>query len=251
MSVAHPRLPSPSWPRWPRRTARIRLTALYGALFLLFGGVLVAMTYALFQGATAYRTPPIPRVPHAPAIENLQLPAPLAGTLPGELCLAQQQLAQAGEDRGPGGQSRPVGDQHRTTHPASGSRPTVPAFPAARSAPGTLQGRARARTVHRPGHRDRTRRHHHRPPRARRRPLRERHLPAARERGRISGTSFPKRPAQPRDRAGGTMKRGFPGTQRHRGGDAARGYRPLRHDGQPCWPFSRNGSVNCGRLLQV
>jgi signal transduction histidine kinase len=93
MSAAHPQLASPSWLRWPRRTARIRLTALYGVLFLLFGGVLVAMTYALFEGATEYRTPPIPKVPQAPAIENLQLPAPLAGTLPRELYLAQQQLA--------------------------------------------------------------------------------------------------------------------------------------------------------------
>ena len=82
-----------TWLRFPRRTARIRLTALYGVLFLLFGGVLVAMTYALFEGATEYRTPPIPKVPQAPAIENLQLPAPLAGTLPRELYLAQQQLA--------------------------------------------------------------------------------------------------------------------------------------------------------------
>jgi len=95
MNVAHPRLASPSWLRWPRRTARIRLTALHGALFLLFGGALVAMTYVLFEGATHYRTPPIPKVPHAPAIENLQLPAPLAQTLPRELYLAQQQLAQA------------------------------------------------------------------------------------------------------------------------------------------------------------
>jgi len=100
MSVAHPRLVSRSWLRWPRRTARIRLTALYGVLFLLFGEVLVAMTYVLFEGATEYRTPPIPKVPHAPAIENLQLPAPLAGTLPRELYLAQQQLAQAQKQLG-------------------------------------------------------------------------------------------------------------------------------------------------------
>src|SRR6204780_4261787 len=81
--------------RLPRRTARLRLTTLYGGLFLLFGGVLVAMTYALFQGATAYRTPPIPKVPNAPAIEKLSLPAPLARTLPQEIYQAQQQLAQA------------------------------------------------------------------------------------------------------------------------------------------------------------
>jgi signal transduction histidine kinase len=95
MAAAH-RLPAlPARPRLPRRTARLRLTTLYGGLFLLFGGVLVAMTYALFQGATAYRTPPIPKVPNAPAIEKLILPAPLAGSLPLEIYKAQQQLAQA------------------------------------------------------------------------------------------------------------------------------------------------------------
>jgi signal transduction histidine kinase len=95
MAAAH-RLPASfARPRLRRRTARLRLTTLYGGLFLLFGGVLVAMTYALFQGATAYRTPPIPKVPSAPAIEKLSLPAPLARTLPQEIYQAQQQLAQA------------------------------------------------------------------------------------------------------------------------------------------------------------
>ena len=37
MGVAHPRLAPPSWLRLPRRTARLRLTALYGGLFLLSG----------------------------------------------------------------------------------------------------------------------------------------------------------------------------------------------------------------------
>jgi signal transduction histidine kinase len=95
MATAHRLLASFARPRLPRRTARLRLTTLYGGLFLLFGGVLVAMTYALFQGATAYRTPPIPKVPDAPAIEKLSLPAPLAATLPQEIYQAQKQLAQA------------------------------------------------------------------------------------------------------------------------------------------------------------
>ena len=85
MSVAHLRLASPSWLRLPRRTARLRLTALYGGLFLLSGAVLVAITYVLFERATEYRTPPLPKIPHAPAIENLQLPAALAKTLPQQL----------------------------------------------------------------------------------------------------------------------------------------------------------------------
>jgi signal transduction histidine kinase len=38
-------------PSWPRRTARLRLTALYGGLFLLCGLVLVAITYLLVKQA--------------------------------------------------------------------------------------------------------------------------------------------------------------------------------------------------------
>ena len=81
--------------RLPRRTARLRLTTVYSALFLLFGGVLVAITYVLFEAATRYKTPPIPKVPSAAPIENLHLPSSLAQTLPKELFQAQQQLAEA------------------------------------------------------------------------------------------------------------------------------------------------------------
>jgi hypothetical protein len=95
MGVAHPRLASPSWLRLPRRTARLRLTALYGGLFLLTGAALGAITYVLFERATQYRRPPIPKVPRTPAIENLQLPTPLAQTLPFQLKQIQHQLAQA------------------------------------------------------------------------------------------------------------------------------------------------------------
>ena len=95
MGVAHLRATSPSWLRWPRRTARLRLTALYGGLFLLTGSVLAAITYALFERATEYRTPPLPKIPHTPAIGNLQLPSPLAKALPQQFNLLQNQLAQA------------------------------------------------------------------------------------------------------------------------------------------------------------
>jgi signal transduction histidine kinase len=95
MGVAHPWLAPHSWLRLPRRTARLRLTALYGCLFLLFGGVLVTTTYILFEGATEYRTPPIPKVPHTPPIQNLQVPASLLKTLPQRIYQAQQQLIQA------------------------------------------------------------------------------------------------------------------------------------------------------------
>jgi signal transduction histidine kinase len=108
--------------RLPRRTARLRLTSLYGALFLLFGGVLVAITYLLFEGATAFRTPPIPKVPNAAPIENLKLPSPLAKTLPKELFQAQQQLAEAQNQLGtlssspsaasvPGSSAGPIANQ--------------------------------------------------------------------------------------------------------------------------------------------
>jgi signal transduction histidine kinase len=43
------RLAAPSWLRLPRRTARLRLTALYGGLFLLFGAALLAITYLLVR----------------------------------------------------------------------------------------------------------------------------------------------------------------------------------------------------------
>jgi signal transduction histidine kinase len=116
MGLARPRLAPPSWLRLPRRTARLRLTALYGGLFLLSGLALVAVTYGLFERATEYRTPHLPKVPHAPAIQHLELPfsPPPAKALPRgtsvvqlfqhphplaqaqyELGKAQQELAQA------------------------------------------------------------------------------------------------------------------------------------------------------------
>jgi len=75
MAVAHPRLAAPQWLRLPRRTARLRLTAVYSALFLLTGAALGAITYVLFERATEYSTPPIPKIPSAPASEILKLPA--------------------------------------------------------------------------------------------------------------------------------------------------------------------------------
>jgi signal transduction histidine kinase len=103
MRVAHPRLAPLSWPRLPRRTARLRLTALYGGLFLLSGVALVAITYVLFERATEYRTPHLPTIPHTPAIQHLQLPLPTARTVPyGESVLVQHppQLVQAQRELG-------------------------------------------------------------------------------------------------------------------------------------------------------
>ena len=87
----------PAWLRWPRRTARSRLTALYGGFFVLSGAVLAAITYVLFERATEYKTPHLPRVPDTPAIQGL---LPLAQAQH-QLAKAQQQLAEALPPRGP------------------------------------------------------------------------------------------------------------------------------------------------------
>ncbi len=85
--------------RLPRRTVRVRLTLLYGALFLLSGAALVATTYVLFERATAYTKPQLPRIPHTPAIRGLNLstltrfpPSPQAAVTP--LTTALPQLTQ-------------------------------------------------------------------------------------------------------------------------------------------------------------
>ena len=50
MRIARPRPGSPSGLRLPRRTARLRLTVLYGAVCLAFGAALLAVTYLLSWG---------------------------------------------------------------------------------------------------------------------------------------------------------------------------------------------------------
>ncbi len=99
------RLASSSWLRLPRRTARLRLATLYGGLFLLSGVALVAIIYLLFQQATEYRTPHLPKVPHTAAIQHLHLPVPPELGLPKgqsvviehphQLTQAQRELGQA------------------------------------------------------------------------------------------------------------------------------------------------------------
>jgi signal transduction histidine kinase len=116
MMGAHPRLAPPSWLRLPRRTARLRLTALYGGLFLLSGVALVAVTYVLFERATEYRTPHLPTIPRTPTIQHLQLPLspakpkfqPLGEAVqlykhPLPLAQAQQELGQAQLELGQAG----------------------------------------------------------------------------------------------------------------------------------------------------
>jgi signal transduction histidine kinase len=69
----------PPWLHRPRRTARLRFTAIYSGLFLLSGIVLIAVTYGLFQQATRYTRPHLPPIPRTPAIQPVQLPRLSAG----------------------------------------------------------------------------------------------------------------------------------------------------------------------------
>jgi len=99
------RLPPRSWWRLPRRTARLRLTALFGGLFLLAGVALVAVTYGLFQRASEVKQPHLPSVPRTLTIHDLELqpgpplPAfqasPPLGQAQRELTLAQHNLGHA------------------------------------------------------------------------------------------------------------------------------------------------------------
>jgi signal transduction histidine kinase len=79
MPISRREVRRPAWRHLPRRTARIRLTALYGGLFLLSGAALVAATYLLFERATAFTKPALPQVPRTPSLQDLQnLPLPRA-----------------------------------------------------------------------------------------------------------------------------------------------------------------------------
>lgn len=99
MDVAQRRLKRPSWLRLPRRAARLRLTGLCGGLFLVSGVALLAATYALFERATKYKTPQLPKVPRTPSIQSVSL-FPKGATVhlpqnPYGLSQAQQDLTQA------------------------------------------------------------------------------------------------------------------------------------------------------------
>jgi signal transduction histidine kinase len=79
MPIARLAIRRPAWWHGPRRTARIRLTALYGGLFLISGAALVAATYLLFERATAFTKPALPQIPRAPSLQDLEnLPLPKA-----------------------------------------------------------------------------------------------------------------------------------------------------------------------------
>jgi signal transduction histidine kinase len=72
MRISRREVRRPAWLHMPKRTARVRLTALYGGLFLISGAALVAVTYLLFERATAFTKPALPRIPRAPSLQDLE-----------------------------------------------------------------------------------------------------------------------------------------------------------------------------------
>jgi signal transduction histidine kinase len=115
MSATHARLASLRWLGFPRRTARVRLTAAYGGLFLLTGATLAGITYGLFERATEYNTPPLPKVLRAPAIGSLKLPSSLGQALY-QLQQVQQQLARFKQQL-PGAQASAIGSPAQAQQP--------------------------------------------------------------------------------------------------------------------------------------
>jgi signal transduction histidine kinase len=72
MPISRRELRRPAWLHMPRRTARVRLTVLYGGLFLVSGAALVFVTFLLFERATAFTKPALPQIPHTPSLQDLQ-----------------------------------------------------------------------------------------------------------------------------------------------------------------------------------
>ena len=73
-----------SWLRLPRRTARLRLTLLYGGLFLACGAALLAITYGLVRASLPRDVPKVVTYPNArehkrppgmPATPRIEIPA--------------------------------------------------------------------------------------------------------------------------------------------------------------------------------
>jgi len=62
MRISRPRLYPPAWLPRPRRTARLRLTALYGGVFLVCGAGVLGLTY-LLDGYAAHLSSGVARLP--------------------------------------------------------------------------------------------------------------------------------------------------------------------------------------------
>jgi signal transduction histidine kinase len=98
---------SPRWLRLPRRTARLRLTVLYGGLFLACGAVLLAVTYVLVKvtgeptgsgNALPAQLVNPPAARSSAAGQRVQLPAPFPADHFSAGQLHQIQSAQAAGD---------------------------------------------------------------------------------------------------------------------------------------------------------
>lgn len=81
-----------SWPRLPRRTARLRLTVLYGGLFLLCGAVLLTVTYLLSKGAIDSHWSPAPPAA-SNGVPSLGIQPPPGSRAAATLAATDQQLA--------------------------------------------------------------------------------------------------------------------------------------------------------------
>ena len=68
------RLAPQSWLRRSRRSARLRLTFLYGGLFLVLGAALLAITYVLFNRAAASYINGLEGAPRTVVLPNGQIP---------------------------------------------------------------------------------------------------------------------------------------------------------------------------------
>jgi signal transduction histidine kinase len=79
MRVPRPRSSPPSGLRLPRRTARLRLTILYGGVCLVFGAILLSVIYLLAGGAIVMTAVP------QPAAGSGQSPAASASAAPQEV----------------------------------------------------------------------------------------------------------------------------------------------------------------------
>jgi signal transduction histidine kinase len=92
MHPPRPRAGSPRWLRLPRRTARLRLTVLYGAAFLACGAGVLALTYLLYGHSTQlvhlHLTPP-----KGSSLSQAQLIAAAERAQPAILAAARGQIA--------------------------------------------------------------------------------------------------------------------------------------------------------------
>ena len=95
MRTTRPRLVPPRWLRLPRRTARLRLTVLYGAAtFLACGAAVVFVTYVLYGLTGRTSVPVVVRVHGLPKVHLANVPPQVLIHVTGfgQIALGRQQL---------------------------------------------------------------------------------------------------------------------------------------------------------------